>query len=238
MKANSTERSWTVVQRIALAVLPPIAALLLRAIASTLRYEVICEPGISLPPPPATGIYCIWHRAILLAACHFQNYSAVVLISQSFDGELVTRTAQKMGYGAARGSSSRGALEGLMGMKNAVERGHAAIFTADGPRGPIYRTKMGPIKLAQMTGYPAVSFYLLPERVWEAKSWDRLMIPKPFSRVILSFARGVPVDSGADGVELEARRQELQDALERARLNAEAHLAAQPRSRMVADRRS
>jgi lysophospholipid acyltransferase (LPLAT)-like uncharacterized protein len=233
VKTSSKERPWSFGQRIALAILPPVAALLLRAIASTLRYEFICEPGLVVPPPPATGIYCIWHRAILLAACHFQRYHAVVLISQSFDGELVTRTAQRMGYGAARGSSSKGALEGLMGMKQAVEGGHAAIFTADGPRGPIYRTKMGPIKLAQMTGYPAFSFYLLPERVWEAKSWDRLMIPKPFSRVIVSFAHGVPVDADADGTELESRRQELQQALERARLNAEAHLAMRQRSRAV-----
>jgi lysophospholipid acyltransferase (LPLAT)-like uncharacterized protein len=231
VKESSKLPSWTFSQRIALAVLPRVAAWILRAIAATLRYEIIFEEGLAMLEPPATGIYAIWHRAILLAACHFQEYHAVVLISQSFDGELVTRTAKNMGYGAARGSSTRGALEGLMGMKEALEEGHAAIFTADGPRGPLYRTKIGPVKLAQMTGYPVYSFYLLPERRWEVKSWDRLMIPKPFSRVVMSFAHGVAVDPEARGEELEERRLELQDALERARLNAEAHLAKLQASR-------
>lgn len=229
-QGRSKERRWSWGQRIALAVVPNLVALILRAIGSTLRYEVICEPGADVLPPPGTGIYCMWHRTVLLATCYFREYRAVVMISQSFDGELITRAAEKLGYGAARGSSSRGGHEGLRGMKQALEEGHPAIFTADGPRGPIYRTKMGPIKLAQMTGYPAASFYLLPERAWQANSWDRLLVPKPFSRVIVSFARSVPVDASADATELEDRRLELEAALERARLNAEAHLAGEPRS--------
>ena len=151
------------------------------------------------------------------------------MISQSFDGELITRTAAKLGFGAARGSSSRGSLEGLLGMRKALEEGRPAIFTADGPRGPIYQTKMGPIKLAQMTGFPAGAFYLLPERTWQVKSWDRLLVPKPFSRVIVTFMRGIPVDR--DATDLEPLRLELQDALERARLTAEAHLAATQKKR-------
>jgi len=175
----------------------------------------------------------MWHRAVLLATCYFRQYRAVVLISQSFDGELITRAAAKLGYGAARGSSSRGSHEGLLGMKQALEQGHPAIFTADGPRGPVYRTKMGPVKLAQMTGYPASSFYLLPERTWQVPSWDRLLVPKPFSRVVVSFARSVPVAADADAAELEARRLELEAALERARLNAEAYMAGQPQTAEV-----
>lgn len=222
-------REWNFGQSLALAVVPSLVALILRIIGSTLRYEVICEPGVTIPPPPGTGLYCLWHRAVILATIYFRGYPAVVMISQSFDGELITRAAAKLGFGAARGSSSRGSFEGLLGMRKALEEGRPAIFTADGPRGPIYRTKMGPIKLAQMTGFPAISFYLLPERTWQAKSWDRLLVPKPFSRVIVSFARGIPVDR--DATDLESLRLELQDALERARLNAEAHLAATQKKR-------
>jgi len=228
-KERRKDREWNFGQRVALAVVPSLVALILRIIGSTLRYELICEPGVTVPPPPGTGIYCLWHRAVILATIYFRGYPAVVMISQSFDGELITRAAAKLGFGAARGSSSRGSLEGLLGMRKALEEGRPAIFTADGPRGPIYKTKMGPIKLAQMTGFPATAFYLLPEHTWQAKSWDRLLVPKPFSRVIVSFTRGIPVDR--DATDLEPLRLELQEALERARHTAEAHLAATQKKR-------
>jgi lysophospholipid acyltransferase (LPLAT)-like uncharacterized protein len=223
------DREWNFGQRVTLAVVPSLVAFILRIIGSTLKYDVICEPGVTIPAPPGTGIYCLWHRAVILATIYFRGYPAVVMISQSFDGELITRAAAKLGFGAARGSSSRGSLEALLGMKKALEEERPAIFTADGPRGPIYQTKMGPIKLAQMTGFPAGAFYLLPERTWEVKSWDRLLIPKPFSRVVLSFAQSIPVDR--DATDLEPLRLQLQDALERARRTAEAHLAATRKKR-------
>lgn len=223
-KERRKDREWNFGQRITLAVVPSLVALFLRIVGSTLKYDVICEPGVTIPEPPGTGIYCLWHRAVILATIYFRGYPAVVMISQSFDGELITRAAAKLGFGAARGSSSRGSLEALLGMKRALEENRPAIFTADGPRGPIYQTKMGPIKLAQMTGFPAGAFYLLPERTWEINSWDHLLIPKPFSRVVLSFAQSIPVDR--DTTDLEPMRLQLQDALERARFTAEAHLAA------------
>lgn len=231
-QVKQADRHWSIPQRIALATLPTLAAWLLRLIGSTLRYEIIHEPGFVVTPPPSPGIYCIWHRAILSAACHFRDYRAVVLISQSFDGELVTRTANKMGYEAARGSSTRGGFDGLLELKKAVEDGIPAIFTADGPRGPIYRTKVGPIKLAQMTGYPVTCFYLLPERAWQVNSWDRLLIPKPFSNVIVSFVYAVPVSATTDPAEVELLRQDLEAALERSRLNAENHLAEKRAGRL------
>ena len=85
---------------------------------------------------------------------YFRRSGAVILISRSFDGELITRVLRLFGFDAVRGSSSRGAREGLLGLKRVIETGCTAIFTADGPRGPIYETKLGPIKLAQATGAP------------------------------------------------------------------------------------
>jgi hypothetical protein len=98
--------------------------------------------------------------------------------------------------------------------------GKPAIFTADGPRGPIYQTKMGPIKLAQMTGAPIGAFYLLPERAWTIPSWDRFLIPKPFTRVCVSWAKATRVPAGLPTVEFEHKRAELNAAIERARLRA------------------
>jgi len=213
-------------QRIAIAVVPRLTALLLAIIGSTLRFDVIAEEGAVPETPPTTGIFCFWHRCTLLAGWYFRKFQCSILISRSFDGELITRTLRLLGYDAVRGSSSRGGAAGLLAMQEVIERGFPVVFTADGPRGPIYQTKIGPVKLAQMTGQAMGSFYLLPERAWVMKSWDQFLIPKPFSRVAVSWARKVAAPAAdADAATLERVRQELNDALERARAQAEKHFA-------------
>jgi hypothetical protein len=113
-----------------------------------------------------------------------------------------------------------------MAMRDVVKRGDPVVFTADGPRGPIYQTKIGPVKLAAMTGEEIGCFYLLPTRAWAMKSWDRFLVPLPFSRVVVSWARAVSAPAAdADAALLEAKRAELNEALERARMRAEEHAA-------------
>ena len=146
-------------QRIALWVVPRLTALLLAIIGSTLRFEVITEEGAVPEKPSTTGIFCFWHRCTLLAGWYFRKFRCSILISRSFDGELIARTLGLLGYGTVRGSSSEAAA-GLLGLKDVIDRGLPVVFTADGPRGPIYQTKIGPVKLAQMTGQPMGSFYL------------------------------------------------------------------------------
>ena len=158
---------------------------------------------------------------------YFRKSKAVILISRSFDGELITRILKLFGFDAVRGSSSRGAREGLLGLKHVIETGRTAIFTADGPLGPIYQTKMGPIKLAQTTGAPIGAFHLQPERAWVINSWDRFLIPKPFTRIIVSWAQWTHVPTDVPAEQFEIRRQQLNDALERARLRALKHLGQQ-----------
>jgi hypothetical protein len=211
---------------VALAIVPRVTALVLAAIGSTLRFEVICEEGAVPETPPAKGIFCFWHRCTLPCGWYFRKFRCSILISQSFDGELIARTLGLLGYGAVRGSSSRGGAAGLLALQRVLENGLPVVFTADGPRGPIYQTKIGPVKLAQMTGEKIGSFYLLPQRAWAMRSWDQFLIPKPFSRVAVSWARAVDAPGAEDSAEmLEAKRQELNDALERARLRAEEHFA-------------
>lgn len=214
-------------QRVALWLVPRLTALVLAAIGVTLRFKVIAEEGAVPETPPARGIFCFWHRCTLAAGWYFRPFRCSILISQSFDGELIARTLGMLGYGSVRGSSSRGGAAGLMALREVLARNEPVVFTADGPRGPIYQTKMGPVKLASMTGERIGSFYLLPEHAWVMGSWDRFMIPLPFSRVVVSWARAVDApEPEADSATLEAKRVELNDALERARLAAEAQVAA------------
>lgn len=220
-----TRKDFTLTQRIALAIVPRLTAAILAVIGVTLRFEVIAEEGAIPATPPAKGIFCFWHQCTLPCGWYFRKYRCIVVISRSFDGELIARTLGVLGFETVRGSSSSGGAAALLAMQEIVAGGFAVAFTADGPRGPIYETKMGPVKLSQMTQQEIDSFYLLPERSWTLNSWDRFLIPKPFSRVIVSWSRCVaPAAADADATTLEAKREELNEAIERARRNAEKHL--------------
>jgi lysophospholipid acyltransferase (LPLAT)-like uncharacterized protein len=218
---------FTFTQRILLSIVPRIVWALISLIGLTWRFEVIAEEG-AMPLLYGLGagaqIFCFWHQCVLPCAIYYRRTHATILISRSFDGELITRILNLFGFRAVRGSSSRGAREGLLGLKSIIESGSPAIFTADGPRGPIYRTKMGPIKLAQLTGAPIGSFHLEPEHAWVMNSWDQFLVPRPFTRIVVSWARWTLVPTDLPEAEFEQKREELNAALERARLRAFAHL--------------
>jgi len=220
---TESDNRFTFGQRLVLAVVPRIVWALLRVVGLTWRYRVIAEEGVTpvlFGEKPGPEIYCFWHQCVLPCTMYFRHSRAVILISRSFDGELITRILRLFGFGTVRGSSSRGSREGLVGLKRVIASGRTAIFTADGPRGPIYQTKMGPIKLAQITGAPIGAFYLLPERAWVMNSWDRFLVPKPFTRICVSWAQWTHVPRDLCPEQFETRRQELNAALERARLRA------------------
>jgi lysophospholipid acyltransferase (LPLAT)-like uncharacterized protein len=220
---HDSSPAFTLVQRIVLAIVPRIVWSLLWVFGRTWRFEVIAEEGVTpvlFGEKPGPEIYCFWHQCVLPCTVYFRKSNAVILISRSFDGELITRILKLFGFDAVRGSSSRGAREGLLGLKHVIETGRTAIFTADGPLGPIYQTKMGPIKLAQTTGAPIGAFHLQPERAWVINSWDRFLVPKPFTRIIVSWAQWTHVPTDFPAEQFETRRQQLNDALERARLRA------------------
>jgi hypothetical protein len=217
---------FTFFQRLVLAVGPRVVWALLWIVSRTWRFEVIAEDGVTpvlFGQKPGPEIYCFWHQCVLPCTVYFRHSRAVILVSQSFDGELITRILRIFGFDAVRGSSSRGSREGLLGLARVLSSGRTAIFTADGPRGPIYQTKMGPIKLAQMTGAPIGAFHLEPERAWVMGSWDRFLVPKPFTRICVSWAQWTRVPADLPQEEFEGKRAELNATIERARLRAYAY---------------
>jgi len=222
---------FTFTQRLVLAVVPRIVWALFSLIGLTWRFEVIAEDGVT---PLLSGlgagaeIFCFWHQCVLPCTIYYRRTGATILVSQSFDGELITRILSCFGFHAVRGSSSRGAREGLLGLAQVIESGKPAIFTADGPRGPIYRTKMGPIKLAQMTGAPIGAFHLQPEHAWTMGSWDRFLVPKPFTRIVVSWGPWTRVPADFPSEDFERKRAELNAAIECARLRALDHFKKAP----------
>lgn len=209
-----------------MAIVPRVVWALLWLVGRTWRFEVIAEEGVEpivYGQRSPNSIFCFWHQCTLPCTVYFQHSLAVILISRSFDGELITRVLKRFRFDAVRGSSSRGGSEGLLGLKHVLDEGKTAIFTADGPRGPIYQTKMGPVRLAQMSGARIGAFHLEPEHAWRMKSWDRFLVPKPFTRICVSWAQWVQVPGELAREEFEAKRAELNDAIERARRNAYQH---------------
>jgi lysophospholipid acyltransferase (LPLAT)-like uncharacterized protein len=187
--------TYTLKQRIILAIVPRVASIIALGIGATLRYEHVCEPGATVGfdvTPPA--IYAFWHRCMLAGVWPFRNHGLTILISRSFDGELIARTAERMGFLSVRGSSSRDGAPGLRNMQRAYLAGRYCAITADGPRGPAMVAKPGVAQLAQLVNTTVSVCYPYPHRAWELRSWDRFLIPKPFSRVTVAWTRPVPPD--------------------------------------------
>jgi lysophospholipid acyltransferase (LPLAT)-like uncharacterized protein len=204
------------------------AWLLVRLIGPTLRYRVVVEEG---GPPGGwiqPAVWVFWHRSILPATWFFRHRKIGVMTSSSFDGEYIARIIGRFGFEAVRGSSTRGGVRALLGMHTVIEEGRTAAFTIDGPKGPRYVAKPGPVLLARNTQTPLVAFYLAVEHAWVLNSWDRLMIPKPFSKVALHISRMLSVPSTASHVELARYHAEMQAALERMRRAAEREFGQDP----------
>jgi lysophospholipid acyltransferase (LPLAT)-like uncharacterized protein len=188
---------------------------LIRLIGRTVRFEVEGRKHWEAASvTPSLPIYTTWHNRVFLATYFWRRRRIVVMTSQSFDGEYIARFIQRFGYGAARGSSTRGGVGALVEMIRLMRRGCPAGFMIDGPKGPRYVAKMGAVLLAKKTGHPVLPFIITAARFWEGKSWDAFQVPKPFTRALVLIAPPIFVPADADEETLNARRDELQRALD------------------------
>ncbi len=159
-------------------------------------------------------IYPTWHDGVFLSTYFFRRRRIVVMTSRSFDGEYIARFIQRFGYGAARGSSSRGGVGALVEMARLMRRGSPAGFMIDGPRGPRREAKMGAVLLAKKTGQPVLPFTVEAASRYAAPTWDRMQVPLPFTRAFVRIAPPIHVAPDADEQLLAAKRDELQRALD------------------------
>ena len=188
---------------------------MIRAIGATLRFEV---EGWEHHTDREPLVYCFWHNRIPIATYFWRRRGIVVMSSRSFDSEYIARFIQRFGYGAAKGSSTRGALSGLIQMIRAVRSGKSAAFTVDGPRGPIYEAKPGALLLAKKTGAAILPFSITLDRCWRLPSWDRIEIPKPFAKAHVVIGERIYVKDADD----EAEQRRFQRALDELRERGDA----------------
>lgn len=195
-----------------------------RILGPTIRFEVVggARAGRDYRPGEPPYIWAFWHRCIFPSAWYFRFRRIVLLNTTNFDGQWTRRVIERLGYGTAQGSSTRGGLRGLAVMARRLEEGHDVAFTIDGPRGPRFVAKPGAAMLARRSGRPILTCHIGLERAWTLrKTWDQFQIPKPFTRAVLVIAPPMAVSENATREELEQKHQEMQKMLERVRDVAE-----------------
>lgn len=195
------------------------AGWLMRLVGASLRVRVEDRCGVTRAGGIAGPVvYALWHNRIFAippvwARCCGSHRRAVVLTSASHDGAAVAHAMAVFGMGAVRGSSSRRAVAGLVGMRQALRAGFDAAVTPDGPRGPRYVLQPGLVKLAQSAGVPVVPIHVRFGCAWRLRTWDGMVVPVPCSRVELTFDEALAVPRGLDEDGFEAWRAALEQRM-------------------------
>ena len=217
-------RRFTFRQRIILRIIITVGYWFIRLIGPTLRVSVSREEGAqeTIAQRPLIGSF--WHACIIPSTYMCRNLGIRVMSSNSYDGEYMGRIIRKFGFVAVKGSSSRNAVRALLGLRRALQQGWTVAFSIDGPRGPRHKVKPGPVALARSSGVPLTMYHMAVDRAWVLNTWDRLIIPKPFSRVLMRFGTLIPVPNEASDEDLERYQQVLQNSLDRVREFAEANV--------------
>lgn len=194
-----------------------------RAIGPTLRYEVLGMQHVQTAHAAGRRvIFAFWHRCIFSATWFWRARNIVVMNTTNFDGQWTRKVIERLGYQTAQGSSSRGGLKGLVTMAKRLEEGFDVAFTIDGPRGPRYVAKPGPVMLARRTALPVCAFHIgLEDGVTFEKTWDQFQLPRPFSRAVVVIHPLIEVPPDCGKPQLEEKHAEMQHALERVRDIAE-----------------
>jgi lysophospholipid acyltransferase (LPLAT)-like uncharacterized protein len=221
----SGPRRFTLRQRIVLRIIIWLGYWVIRLIGPTLRVSISCEDGAQETLEQRPLIASFWHSCMIPATYICRDLGVRVMSSNSYDGEYMGRIIRKFGFVAVKGSSSRNAVRALLGLRRALGDGWTVAFTLDGPRGPRHKVKPGPVALARSSGVPLTMFHAAVDKAWVLNSWDRMMIPRPFSRVLLRFGKLIPVPADASDEEVERYTAALQAALDRVCEFSEAHVS-------------
>ncbi len=192
-----------------------LAAQIIRLVSLTLRYEIQDPHGVRKISPDQRLIWIFWHNRIFCQPIIYRKYlkhrRISVLTSASKDGAIIAQTVRRFGLGAVRGSSSKRAAKAGAELVACLQGGSDIGITPDGPRGPCYKLAIGPVRLADMTRSPIVSINVNYTKCWQLRSWDRFRIPKPFSKVHVSF--GAPTHATIESEDAEPVRQAIESYL-------------------------
>ncbi len=202
-------------KKIRFAILGVLGAIIIRILVGTLRIEERPKDLRQNFKERGEGIiFAFWHRKMLVLASVWKNANIHVLVSQHTDGEYITSVIRRLGYGVVRGSTTRGGASAIINLVRKARSGVPIAITPDGPRGPRNVAQVGVIYLGQKANTPILPVALGLSSYWEMQSWDKFIIPKPFSKVLLLYGKPIYVPPKLTEEQLEEYRLRLQKALE------------------------
>ncbi len=194
-----------------------VAFRLIETLARTLRYEFDDRAGVVGEAAAHPYIIAIWHNRLLLLPYVVRRFVSArkptAIISASKDGALLADMVQRFGFPSVRGSRSRRGASAVLGLLEVLQRGGDLAITPDGPRGPVYEINPGIVYLAQKSNVPVLAVNMEFSRAWRLKSWDCFLVPKPFSRVRVTFAEPHLVRATNTAEEADAERVRLQESM-------------------------
>ena len=190
-----------------------LAWLIARGVGLTLRWTVVGGENIAKAHAAGKVCWASWHGRQLLTINVHAGQRVVILASLSKDGDIQTAMLERLGYRVERGSSSRGAARGLLSMARAMREGWQPAIAVDGPRGPRHEVKQGIVALARYEDASIIPTMASCESAWVVPSWDRTLLPKPFTRAVIEYGEPVHVPAKTTDEELERLRAGLEATL-------------------------
>jgi lysophospholipid acyltransferase (LPLAT)-like uncharacterized protein len=187
---------------------------LIYLLGKTLRIEWVGEENLEpTRKQNKSVVYAFWHGRMLILAYSHRGRKIHVLISQHRDGELIARIIHKLGFVSVRGSTTRGGARAIFEMCERTASGFDLGVTPDGPKGPRFQVHPGTIYIAQRSGMPIVPITNSAKSRWTLSTWDRFIIPKPFSRAVIMLGEPTCVPSESTPEQLEEIRADLERKL-------------------------
>ncbi len=195
----------------------PVCYIFLRFYLSLLRIKVVGEKeALKHLAQYGRVVVALWHQRLLPSlayAAKFRSMKLTVMISQSRDGELIAKMARRLGLVTVRGSSSRGGREAFAKILEGLKENPAVVHIVDGPRGPKGVIKPGLVRIAQLSGAVILPIIVSADKAWVMRSWDRFLVPKPFSNVTIRWGEAFFVSQDMDRAQIETVRKKIEDTM-------------------------
>jgi len=201
-----------------------ISSFTLRLLLASIRWQKIDHSGgVVKSANQYPIIFVNWHcRLLAIPAMLKRDLPTAYIISESHDGQLISGTVKPLGVDTIWGSRSNKAISGYRDMRRRLAKNLHVGITPDGPRGPARQAASGALQLAKSSGAVVVPVAWSTSGMWRLNSWDRLAIPKPFSRGVQIFGAPITVPADANSDQLETARLALEDAINAVTAEADA----------------
>lgn len=194
----------------AIALVPRLYAALSSLWFSTCRLELRGQENLDTVLAHGAGVVPFWHYSLLYMLYHLRRYPGAAMVSASKDGDYIARVAELLNFETVRGSANRFSVRALKGMVDHVKQGKNAGIVADGSQGPALKLQPGAVMLAAKSGAPLMPIVWAAQRYKVFNSWDRTVLPLPFTRIILEYGTLIWVEPKLTAEIVEQHRIELE----------------------------